>query len=125
MEYEFLHDTITGSAKAQFSFEHQVLGPWLEVEIGQNTEQLRQMLSAVDDIESGVKQDLLLTGKEYSVALSKNDVIIQPNALLNGVEQLPDSLLGEDMDFDQNVSASCGVDDFRTMLISWARFTKK
>jgi len=32
MEYEFTHDATTGQAKARFSLEHEVVGPWLEVE---------------------------------------------------------------------------------------------
>ena len=34
MEYEFINDPTTRYAKAKFSFEHEVFGPWLEVEVG-------------------------------------------------------------------------------------------
>lgn len=125
MEYEFIHDPTTGNAKAKFSLEHEVIGPWLEVEIGHNTEKMTELLTAISSVESGKKTELTLTGHEYSIYLSRGDVTVQTNASMNdnGAEALPESLLGEDIDFDQNDISSCGIDDFRQLLLSWARFT--
>lgn len=124
MEYEFITDAVTGDAKAKFSFEHQIIGPWLEVEIGQCTEKLTRVLTAIDNIESKRAQEVLITGHEYSVLVNGDDVKIQANALLNGEEQLPEELTSDDMTFDNQEGSSCGIDDFRTLLLSWAKFTK-
>ncbi len=124
MEYDFIHDAVTGNAKAKFSFEHQIIGPWLEVEIGQSTDKLTQILTAIDNVASRKTQEVLISGHEYSVLVNGDDVTIQANAALNGVEQLPEELSSDDMSFDNQEGASCGIDDFRTLLLSWAKFTK-
>lgn len=124
MEYEFIHDAVTGGAKAKFSLEHQIIGPWLEIELGQSMEKLEEVLTAIDGIESGKWQERLITGHEYSLVVSHDDVHIQANALLNGEEKLPEEFSEDGMNFDGQDSSSCGVDDFRTLLLSWAKFTK-
>lgn len=123
MEYEFIHDAITGDAKARFSLEHEVIGPWIEVELGHDTIKLTQLLTAIDSVEKGQKNEVVITGHEYSVAISQSDVEIQTNASLNGAEPLPEMLTTDHIHFDQNESAACGIDDFRELLLSWSRFT--
>jgi len=123
MEYEYLHDTINGSAKARFSIEHEVMGPWLEVEVGNSTEKLTQLLTAIDNVESGKNKEVMITGQEYCVVISAGDVEVQTNDSMNGFEQLPESLIEEQIDFDQNCKSSCGIEDFREMLMSWSKFT--
>ena len=123
MEYEFIHDAITGDAKARFSLEHEVVGPWLEVELGHNSEKLKQLLTAIDNVEKGHQDEVIITGHEYSVVINDGDVAIQTNASLNGVVPLSDMLTTEHIHYDQNESAACGIDDFRALLLSWSRFT--
>jgi uncharacterized protein YacL (UPF0231 family) len=123
MEYEFINDPITGGASAKFSLEHEVMGPWLEVEVGSNTEKLTSLLTAIEQVDKKKQVEVLITGHEYSVIFSEHDVTIQTNASMNGVEVLPDSLIEEDLDFDASNSSACGIDDFRTLLLSWAKFT--
>ncbi len=125
MEYEFIQDPITGSAKAKFSMEHEVIGPWLEVEVGQNTEKLTELLTAISNHHTRKSSELLVTGHEYSAVFSEDDVTIQTNASLNGVQSLPDTLTEDGLDFDQNNIASCGIEDFKELLHSWAIFIKK
>ena len=123
MEYEFRNDPITGQAKALFSFEQEMLGPWLEIEVASNEKVLSALLLAISQIEQGEKQEITITGKEYSITLSSEDVTVQPNTMMNGQDNLPDSLLSDDLDFDQHVISQCGLDDFRQVLLSWAKFT--
>ena len=123
MEYEFRHDPITGSAKAQFSYEQEMIGPWLEVEVGDNSEMLSALLLAVSNIEQGQDQEITVTGKEYSVTLSSHDAHIQPNINMNGAGEVPEELIADALNFDANIISSCGLDDFRQILLSWAKFT--
>ena len=123
MEYEFLHDAITGEAKARFSLEHEVVGPWMEVELGHDSNKLSQLLIAIDQVEKGLQSVVVITGHEYSVAINQTDVEIQTNASLNGAEPLSEMLTSEHIHLDQNESAACGLDDFRLLLLSWAKFT--
>ncbi|MCW8832953.1 MAG: YacL family protein [Colwellia sp.] len=123
MEYEFLHDAITGEAKARFSLEHEVVGPWIEVELGRDASKLTQLLTAIDKVETGQQNEVVITGSEYSVAINHTDVEIQTNASLNGAEPLSEMLTAEHIHYDQNECAACGLEDFRTLLLSWAKFT--
>jgi len=123
MEYEFIHDAITGDAKARFSLEHEVVGPWLEVELGHSSEKLKQVLIAIDNVEKGHQSEVIITGHEYSIAISDGDVEIQTNASFSDDEPLSEMLTTDHIHYDQSESAGCGIDDFRTLLLSWAKFT--
>ncbi|MGL1958025.1 MAG: YacL family protein [Colwellia sp.] len=123
MEYEFIHDATTGEARARFSLGHEIIGPWIEVELGYSNEKLTQLLTAIDQIEKGQQTEVIISGHEYSVAISQGDVEVQTNVSLNGEEALPEILATDHIHYDQNESASCGIDDFRSLLLSWAKFT--
>ncbi len=123
MEYEFIHDAITGEAKAKFSFEHEVIGPWIEIELGQDEEKLITLLKAVDQIENKTKSEMMIIGSEYSILINHDEVQIQSNISLNGLEELPEQLANDHIHFDDSDSASCGVDDFKKLLLSWGEFT--
>lgn len=123
MEYEFIHDAITGEARAQFSLEHEVIGPWIEVEVGSNREKLTQLLTAIDQVEKGQRNEVFITGHEYSVAINHDDISIQTNASLDEDDSLPEMLTTEHINLDQHEVAGCGLDDFRKLLLSWAKFT--
>jgi len=125
MEYDYMHDTITGASKAVFSTEHAVMGPWLEVEVGHNTQKLEDLLVAIDDVGRRNKPEVVIVGHEYSVSMNQFDVSVCANASLNGAEPLPEELLEEQFDFDQTASSQCGLDDFRKVLLDWAKFTQK
>ena len=108
MEYQFIDDPITGAAMAKFSLEHEVIGPWLEVEVGTSAEKLQQLLLAISDIEHEKQTEITITGNEYSAVFNRGDVTIQTNASMDGLEVLPDGLVEENIDFDQQDSAACG-----------------
>ena len=60
MEYQFIDDPITGAAMAKFSLEHEVIGPWLEVEVGTSAEKLQQLLLAISDIEHEKQTEMVV-----------------------------------------------------------------
>jgi uncharacterized protein YacL (UPF0231 family) len=123
MEYEFINDPITRYAKAKFSLEHEVFGPWLEVEVGNNPQKLTSLLTVIDKADNYCAQELEIVGSEYTLRIIEKDVSIAANASLNGFEELPEALSADDIEFDEQESASCGLEDFRTLLLSWAKFT--
>lgn len=128
MEYEFVHDAITGEARALFSLEHEVIGPWMEVEVGRDATKLKDLLTTIDTIEAGRSQEILITGSEYSITLSRDEVSIQTNVSMNGSlnesgEGLSEMLTDDHIHLDQNEMAGCGLDDLRALLLSWQEFT--
>ncbi|TYK67273.1 YacL family protein [Colwellia echini] len=128
MEYEFVHDAITGEARALFSLEHEVIGPWLEVELGRDANKLNELLNTIGDVEAGKLHEILITGSEYSITLSRDEVSIQTNVSMNGVlndngEGLSEMLTDDHIHLDQNEMAGCGLDDFKDLLLSWQEFS--
>jgi hypothetical protein len=128
MEYDFIHDAITGEARAKFSLEHEVIGPWIEVELGNDAQKLAQLLASITLVETGKHKDIQMIGSEYTITLNRDDIEIQTNRSLSGslqeAEELPDMLTDDHIHLDQNEMAGCGMDDFRLLLYSWEKFTK-
>ena len=122
MEYEFIHDAITGEARARFSLDHEVFGPWIEVELGHSATKLAQVLTAIDKVEKGQQSEIVITGHEYSVAISEGDVEIFFNASKDD-EELSEMLTSDHIHYDDNQGAACGIEDFRSLLLSWSKFT--
>ena len=128
MEYEFVHDPITGEARALFSLDHEVIGPWIEVELGHDAAKIKQLLTVIDNIENNSNQEVSITGSEYSITLTCNDISIQTNASINdndstSISNLPEMLTDEHINLDQYEQAACGLEDFRALLLSWKQFT--
>jgi hypothetical protein len=128
MEYEFVHDPITGEARALFSLDHEVIGPWIEVELGHDDAKIKQLLTVIDNIANNSNQEVSITGSEYSITLTCNDISIQTNASINdndstSISNLPEMLTDEHINLDQYEQAACGLEDFRALLLSWKQFT--
>jgi hypothetical protein len=128
MEYEFVHDPITGEARALFSLDHEVIGPWIEVELGHDAAKIKQLLTVIDNIANNSNQEVSITGSEYSITLTCNDISIQTNASINdndstSISNLPEMLTDEHINLDQYEQAACGLEDFRALLLSWKQFT--
>lgn len=124
MEYQYQFDSTTGNARAIFSFEHEVFGPWLEVEVGNDVEKVQKILEAIDQVSHGLSQEEVIDGSEYTLIIDKDDVSISTNVGLNGKE-MPENLVEQGLGFDEACSAMCGLDDFRNLILSWIRFITK
>lgn len=123
MEYEFIQDPSNGSACARFSLEHENLGPWLEIELANNTEKLTEILSAIACVGSGEKHEVTIVGHEFSVTMDKNDVTVQSNSSLNGFDSNEEmSILAELNASEQHAHSVCGLEDFHQLLLSWSKF---
>lgn len=125
MEYQYQLDPVTGNSRALFSFEHQVMGPWLEVEVSDDIEKIKALLTAIDQVESKQESEVQIVGQEYTITFTEHDVEIETNTSMNGAEILPEQLSGDELDFDTFNKSACGLNDFREMLVSWVNFIKK
>ena len=122
MEYEFIHDPITGVASARFSMEHENIGSWLELELAKDRQKLTELLTAIAKVESGKAQEVRIVGHEFSVLIEKDDVTIEHNSAFNSAETLPVELQEDIHNEDFNAISQCGLDDFHQLLLSWAKF---
>lgn len=122
MEYQFRSDPTTGMRKAIFSFEHEIFGPWLEVEVGGDAEKLTAVLEAIDNVQHGHQQEITITGSEYSLQIDSQDVFIKANASLNGSSGLSEELTEQGLGIADGDVAMCGLEDFRNIILAWSRF---
>jgi uncharacterized protein len=123
MEYEFIYNSITGSSSAVFSMEHEIMGPWLEVEVGNDLSKIKTLLNAVDNIKERQTKDISIHGVEYTTVFSEDSVAIYTNSQLEG--ENVDLAIEDDLNTDFDSSAECGVEDFKAFLINWLNFIKK
>ncbi|MDN3653592.1 YacL family protein [Thalassotalea ponticola] len=120
MDYQFTLDFITASPRAEFSLEHQIIGPWLESEIGNDSNKLADVFQFITEHEMDTAKQLL-TGKEFSLAIEDGEITIFANAT-DSDATLPEQLLADVDDFDMAQIASCGIEDFVEMLHAWQAF---
>ncbi len=129
MEYEFQLDPATGNTRAIFSFEHQILGPWLEIEVGKDVDKFTELLNTLDAIQHKQINDTVISGKEYSVIIDQQDVVIKANITMGDnareTAEMSEALIEQGLDIDDNAEAMCGLEDFRELLISWSQFLKR
>lgn len=123
MEYEFIHDSLTGSASARFSMEHEIMGPWLEVEVSNDISKLTVLLEAIANLKKRQQQDILITGIEYTLTFSEDSVKVASNSHFENIVQ-DERLLEEGLSSDQNNETECGIEDFKELLIKWSNFIK-
>lgn len=123
MEYEFINDSLTGTAIAKFSMEHEVMGSWLEVEISKNITKLQSLLDVVSHFKHNPNKDITLNGVEYSLIFSDGSVCIISNADLEQKDNDSDDLDIEDgLNTNFDYSAECGIEDFEAFLVRWKEF---
>ena len=122
MEYEFRNDPVTGNATAKFSLEHEVFGPWIEVEVGHDIQKMTRLLDAINLVKSRQESEVIVIGSEYNAVISEEDITIQTNASVDGFEVLSEQLTEDGIDFDQNCQGTCGLEDFKLLLTSWGHF---
>lgn len=125
MEYQYRLDSSTGTAQALFSLEHQVFGQWLESEISNDQEALINVLKAIDDIAHHKEQEVIVAGREYTLTIDQQDVRINMNAQINNNTMISEIYADQDLAFDENGEAMCGLEDFRELILSWSNFIKK
>jgi uncharacterized protein YacL (UPF0231 family) len=125
MEYDFLHDSLTGSATARFSMEHEIMGPWLEVEVGKDKAKLTTLLEVIANLDERRNKDVFVNGVEYTLIFSDDSVRIILNTNFEQIEHnLENVEIEEGLNTDFDSSAECGIEDFNELLVKWSDFIK-
>ncbi|WP_068544821.1 YacL family protein [Thalassotalea crassostreae] len=120
MEYTFKTNFITKQPQANFSFGHELFGPWLEQEIGKDLVKLQSLLDLIDSLAFSTNEHTLV-GKEYSLTINNQEVEVFANS--NNIDEAVPQNIAEDVnDFEQTCFALCGLEDFVEMLESWQNF---
>jgi len=119
MEFEFKTDYLNDSFRAEFSMGHEAIGHWLVAELGSDVADIKQLLDQLSVIKTQENSETLIEGRDFSLLVTPQDVIVKANVLHLDAE-IPE---GEDLaHYDDESFAECGIEDFETMLHSWIDF---
>lgn len=119
MDYEFKKNTLDGSYYCQCSMEHQIIGRWLQEEIGKEYDHITEVDELIASAINKPTQEFSLLGREISLMICGDEVTVQDNALLHHYEQDTDS---EFELYDSESTACCGLEDFQQLLTQWRKF---
>ncbi|MEH6579272.1 MAG: YacL family protein [Amphritea sp.] len=121
MDYEFSYD-LTGAFCAEFTMGHEALGYWLTNELEDNQTLATSIFNAISQLQTKQRWDYVLEGTEYNLLLSRDDATVRAHALDSSF----DDELETDLDFyDDESTASCGLDDFLDILKAWLLFVNE
>ncbi len=119
MEFEFIRNTLMGEYYVKCSMGHEIVGRWLQEEIGKDPAKIAQVEALIDKAFSLPSQENTLTGTEISLMIQGDEVLVQENALSHDYDVEMDS----EFDFyDAESTASCGIEDFVALIDQWKDF---
>ncbi len=119
MEFEFTRNTLMGEYYVKCSMGHEIVGRWLQEEIGKDRDKIAQVEALIADSQGKLSSDCRLEGAEISLSIQGDEVTIQENVLDH------EMMLEEDSEFDfynSESTASCGIDDFELLIERWKDF---
>ena len=119
MEFEFIRNTLMGEYYVKSSMGHEIVGRWLQEEIGKDWHKIDRVDQILDKARREPQQEHILEGKEITLNVQGDEVVVQENVLAHGAELDSDS----EFDFyDSESTASCGLEDFELMIEQWKEF---
>ncbi|EGQ9057062.1 MULTISPECIES: YacL family protein [Vibrio] len=119
MEFEFIRNTLMGEYYVKCSMGHEIVGRWLQEEIGKDPVKIAQVEALIDKAFSLPSQEYTLTGTEISLMIQGDEVLVQENALSHDYDVEMES----EFDFyDAESTASCGIEDFVALIEQWKDF---
>ena len=116
MEYEFLRD-ITGVVKVRMTMGHEAVGHWFNDEVNENQTLLDNVEAAIADVKGSVRQ-WQHVGKEYTLLLDEEEVMIRANKLNFEGDEMEDGMSY----YDEESLAFCGVEDFLAVIAAYRAF---
>lgn len=119
MEFEFIRNTLMGEYYVKCSMGHEIVGRWLQEEIGKDPMKIAQVEKLIEQSFSAPSQEHNLTGTEISLMILGDEVLVQENALAHD----HDVEMESELDFyNAESTASCGIEDFMILIERWKDF---
>lgn len=118
MDYQFTRND-QAEPIAIFEMGAESLGHWFTEELGADRLKIINLLDIIEQLEQQKISEYHLTGTEFNLELNINEVEIYASLMRNHMdEDLP-----EDTNvYDQESITGCGLEDFKTVLLSWIKF---
>ncbi len=119
MEFEFIRNTLMGEYYVKPSMGHEVLGRWLEEEIGKDKQKIQQVEALLEAVKHSPLLEHNYSGCEISLIIQGDEVTVEENVLSHG-ESMSE---GSEFDYYNSESkASCGLEDFVSLFEQWKAF---
>lgn len=119
MEFEFTKNTLLGEYYVKCSMGHEVVARWLQEEIAQDRTKIAHVLQLLETARTQSGQELVCLGREISLSVLGDEVLVQENALMQGQSFEFES---EFELYDSESFAASGLDDFESLLLNWENF---
>ncbi|OIQ25255.1 YacL family protein [uncultured Vibrio sp.] len=119
MEFEFTRNTLMGEYYVKCSMGHEIVGRWLQDEIGKSRESIANVEQLIHQAKVSPSAEHTLLGHEISLMICADEVTVSENVLSHG------DTLEEESEFQYYISestASCGIDDFEMLIEQWCDF---
>ncbi|NRA19297.1 MAG: YacL family protein [Oceanospirillaceae bacterium] len=143
MEYRFTRNDLDQPV-ARLNMEAEAFSHWLNIEMGStNLVTLKRLATAVSELLAGKRWQYELEGREFFLELSRVQATVSANSVLQqrsqaegeptAIDEL-DEYDEYEADFsdefdeggyqetDSGLVASCGLDDFQTLLRAWVAY---
>lgn len=120
MEFEFTRNTLMGEYYVKCSMGHEIIGRWLQEEIGINRQKIDQVCALLDEAQLRTSKEQKLLGTEISLVICEDEVTVQENSLDHDSE-----LEEQHSEYDYyncESTASCGLEDFELLMDRWKDF---
>jgi uncharacterized protein YacL (UPF0231 family) len=118
MDYQFTRND-KAEPVAIFAMGAESLGLWFTEELGTDQQKIIDLLQAIEQLEHRQISEFQLTGKEFNVELTIDEVEVYASIMRNQMEEE----LPEDTNvYDQESITGCGLEDFKSALLSWVKF---
>ncbi|WP_423839834.1 YacL family protein [Vibrio mytili] len=119
MEYEFIRNTLMGEYYVKCSMGHEIVGRWLQEEIGKDRMKIAQVEALIEQSFCSPSQEHSLLGTEISLMIHGDEVLVEENTMSHD----HDIELESEFDFyNAESTASCGREDFVTLIEQWKSF---
>ncbi|WP_241596912.1 YacL family protein [Rosenbergiella epipactidis] len=116
MDYQFVKD-IEGGVRVQMSMDHEVIGQWFNEEVTADPTLLDTVMTVATRIK-GTEQQWQHVGREYTIGLSDDEIMIQANLLAISVDELDEGMSY----YDQESLSFCGFEDFFALVDAYRQF---
>ncbi|MCK3657459.1 hypothetical protein A4G18_01660 [Pasteurellaceae bacterium Pebbles2] len=123
MDFQFTHHL--GNVIAKCSMEHIAVANWFNTEVALNSQLISNALLYVEQAKTfAPEQENRLIGKEYSVFINADEVMVRANNLSVNDEN-EQQLQEQDFHYyDAESIAFLGLDDFERFLKSYLEFVR-
>ncbi|MGL5106648.1 MAG: YacL family protein [Plesiomonas shigelloides] len=116
MDYEFRRD-LMGAVKAEFSMGHEAVGRWLNDEVAGDQDKIATVLAGIDSVR-GSERQWQLVGREFTLLMDGEEVMVRANVMNFSSDQLEDDL----QYYDEESLSLCGLEDFEQSLLAYRQF---